>query len=109
MSRSLTGIVKAGYSPHEQYSTDGRLQGPWSDIYALGGTLYRAVTGRTPEEATLRFDEDQMAPAAQVAKGKYRREFLTAIDACLKVRHSERPRSVAQLRPMLVDQLRNRL
>ena len=45
MSRSMTGIVKAGYSPHEQYSSDSRLQGPWSDLYALGGTLYRAVTG----------------------------------------------------------------
>ena len=39
MSRTLTGIVKAGYSPHEQYATDSRLQGPWSDIYALGATL----------------------------------------------------------------------
>jgi serine/threonine protein kinase len=28
MSRALTGIVKAGYSPQEQYATDGRLQGP---------------------------------------------------------------------------------
>jgi len=69
MSRSLTGIVKAGYSPHEQYSSDGRLQGPWSDIYALGGTLYRAVTGRIPEEATLRVDVDNMPPAAQATKG----------------------------------------
>src|SRR5436190_9643972 len=102
MSRSLTGIVKAGYSPHEQYATDGRLQGPWSDLYALGGTLYRAVTGKPPEEATLRFDEDHLAPASQVAKGQYRRDFLAAIDACLKVKHSERPRSVAQLRPMLL-------
>ena len=102
MSRSLTGIVKAGYSPHEQYTSDGRLQGPWSDLYAFGGTLYRAVTGKAPEEATLRFDEDHMAPAAQAAKGKYRRDFLAAIDTCLKVRHSERPRSVAQLRPMLL-------
>ena len=36
-------------------------------------------------------------------KGTYRPGFLAAIDACLKVRHSERPRSVAQLRPMLVS------
>ena len=36
MSRTMTGIVKAGYSPHEQYSSDSRLQGPWSDLYALG-------------------------------------------------------------------------
>ena len=102
MSRSLTGIVKAGYSPHEQYTSDGRLQGPWSDLYAFGGTLYRAVTGKAPEEATLRFDEDRMAPVAHAAKGKYRSDFLGAIDTCLKVRHSERPRTVAQLRPMLL-------
>jgi serine/threonine protein kinase len=105
MSRTMTGIVKAGYSPHEQYSSDSRLQGPWSDLYALGGTLYRAVAGNPPEEATLRVDEDHMPPAAQVSrKSGYRPGFLAAIDACLKVRHSERPRSVAQLRPMLLEE-----
>jgi hypothetical protein len=102
MSRSLTGIVKAGYSPHEQYSADGRLQGPWSDIYALGGTLYRSVTGRVPEESTLRVDVDRMPSAAQIARPGYRPQFLAAIDACLRVRQTERPQTVAALRPMLL-------
>ena len=103
MSKAITGIVKAGYSPPEQYSADGRLQGPWSDIYALGGTLYFALTGKAPEEATLRVDVDHMVSATHAAKGSYRNGFLSAVDACLKVRGSERPQSIAQLRPLLLD------
>ena len=103
-SHDLTGIVKAGYSPHELYSSDGRLQGPWSDLYALGGTFYRAVKGRPPDEATLRVSADRMAPASsEIKKGRYRPEFLMAIDACLKVKQAARPQSVAVLRPMLLQ------
>jgi TPR repeat protein/tRNA A-37 threonylcarbamoyl transferase component Bud32 len=102
MSRALTGIVKAGYSPQEQYAADGRLQGPWSDLYALGGMFYRAVTGKPPEESTLRAIDDHMVPAVKAGAGRYRAGFLAAVDACLKVRLAERPQSVAQLRPMLL-------
>ena len=102
MSRALTGIVKAGYSPQEQYAADGRLQGPWSDLYALGGMFYRAVTGKPPEESTLRAIDDRMVPAVKAGAGRYRAGFLAAVDACLKVRLAERPQSVAQLRPMLL-------
>jgi TPR repeat protein len=103
-SRSLTGIVKAGYSPQEQYATDSRLQGPWSDLYALAGTLYRAISGRPPEESTLRVSDDRLRPAVEAAKGKFRPGFLAAIDACLRVKPGDRPQSVAQLRPMLVGE-----
>jgi serine/threonine protein kinase len=102
--RALTGVIKAGYSPPEQYTSNCRLQGPWSDFYALGGTLYRAVTGQAPEEAMLRLDEDSMTTAAKAANGKFRSGFLGAIDACLEVRHSDRPQSGETLRSLLFGQ-----
>jgi formylglycine-generating enzyme required for sulfatase activity/serine/threonine protein kinase len=109
MTQALTGIVKAGYSPYEQYSSDRRLQGTWSDIYALGATLYRAIAGSPPEEATLRLDDDQMVAATLVGRGRYRLGFLAAIDACLKVRPSERPQSVVELRQLLAEERRHSL
>ncbi|MGN7614330.1 serine/threonine protein kinase [Magnetococcales bacterium HHB-1] len=45
---SLTTVLTHGYSPLEQYTAKNSKQGPWSDIYALGATLYKAITGRAP-------------------------------------------------------------
>jgi serine/threonine protein kinase len=103
-NRALTGIVKAGYSPHEQYATDSRLQGPWSDLYAFGGTLYRAIMGWAPDEATVRISDDRMRRVSQAGenKGRYRTSFLKAIDACLMTKPSDRPQSVAALRSGLL-------
>ena len=82
-TQAVTGIVKAGYSPQEQYASDNKHQGPWTDIYSFGGTLYRAVAGRRPPEAMLRFDAASYEPAAEIARGLYRTPFLQAIDRSL--------------------------
>lgn len=54
-------IVKDGFSPIEQYDSV-KKQGEWTDIYALGATMYYALTGRKPMASKARQDKDELIP-----------------------------------------------
>lgn len=58
-SKSLTSVLKHGYSPIEQYTTKGN-QGPWTDVYAVAATLYRCVTGVVPPDSLDRLENDSI-------------------------------------------------
>ena len=99
-SRSVTSIVTPGYAPIEQYSSRGH-QGAWTDIYALGGVCYRALTGQMPDDATDRMRNDPLVPVSQRCAGRASGAFLSAIDVALSVDEGDRPPSVGVWREAL--------
>jgi len=102
-SRSFTGIVTPGFAPFEQYATRGN-QGPWTDIYSLGATLYRAIVGAKPPEATDRIEQDNYVPVAMAAPPGFSPGFLHAIDEALEMRAADRPQTIAEWRAMFLAQ-----
>ncbi len=106
-TQTLTTIVSPGYAPFEQYYSDGTAQGPWTDIYALGATAYRAISGKAPLAAVDRSQrilaggDDSLVTATELGTGNYSAQFLRAVDQALAFRDAERPQSIADWREML--------
>ena len=102
--QTLTSVFSRGYAPIEQYNTAKDTQGPWTDIYSLGATLYRAIVGVPPTDAVDRSaaishtGRDTYVPAAEAGRGRYSPALLEAVDLALQFRQEDRPRSIAEWR-----------
>jgi serine/threonine protein kinase len=102
---AMTAVYTPGYAAAEQFSA--ARQGPWTDIYALSATLYRAIVGGAPPSAIDRMLEDTCEPIARRAGAGFAVGLLFGIDAGLAVRASDRPQSIAAWRPLLAGQTKD--
>jgi len=95
--RSLTVIESSGYTPFEQLQSRGKI-GPWSDIYAMGATLYKAITGETPAKAADRAFDDPELPLTH--RGELRAGYsaclLASIDKAMSPKASDRFQNAAE-------------
>jgi len=102
-SRSVTGIVSAGYAPNEQYYSDASKQGPWTDLYGVGATLYRCISGQDPIDAPTRMgalmegEKDPMVAAVNLGDGRYSEDWLRVVDWMLTPARKGRPQSVNEV------------
>lgn len=96
----LTAVVSAGYAPIEQYAQEEGKQGPWTDVYGLGATVFKSMVGKPPVDALRRStylitqEKDPIESLRDLFVGKYDYKFLRAIDNALEFKPNDRPQSI---------------
>src|SRR5215469_5739980 len=82
-----------GYAPPEQYTASGQT-GPWSDVYALGATLYQLLGGHVPPTAIERVTYDTVLIPPNHVNPAISPWVSAALLRALALRPSERFQSV---------------
>jgi class 3 adenylate cyclase len=100
-THALTAMVTPGYAPFEQYGA-GAEQGPWTDIYALGGVLVFAMTGRNPPDAIARMKSDRLGDDLASAALRYSPRVIDAVRHGMAIDEKQRPQTIADWRPALL-------
>lgn len=106
-TRVLTSLITYGYAPFEQYNESEDKQGPWTDIYALGASLFFGLTNKLPIEPLARGSSmlstgiDPYQPLSVTLEGRYSASFLRTIDHALSFHAHERPQDVITWASML--------
>lgn len=98
--QTMSVVLKPGYAPPEQYAKKDK-QGPWTDIYALGATLYFAATGEKPEESFGRVLEDTIKPVCEV-NPEIPRAMSQVIMRAMSVKIENRYQTVEAMREALL-------
>lgn len=93
--RASAHTLTLGFAPIEQHRR-GHI-GPWTDLYAIGATMYACMSGKAPPAAPERYLRDKLKPAARQFRSIYSRQLLEAVDWCLHMDQLERPQNVDDL------------
>lgn len=89
--------ISYGYAPMEQYNSGGVCTfSAQTDIYSLGATLYKLVTGNTPPQAMEILNDGLPQLPMTLSSG-----VKNAITSAMQVRKSDRPENISSFLNLL--------
>lgn len=112
-NRSQKVALTPGYAALEQYPGHGEV-GPWSDVYSMGATLYRCITGKEPLDALERergerkLHIDPLIPAVRFERPLYAAHIRACVDAALQRKIEDRPATAFALQNGLMGKDMNK-
>lgn len=93
--KTLSVMLKKGYSPEEQYRTHGE-QGTWTDVYAMCATIYAMLTGVKPDEPLDRMENETLKPPSEYGVKLTKRQENVLLKG-LEIKASDRVQTMEEL------------
>lgn len=82
--------ISHGYAPYEQSNVGGvRDFSPATDIYSIGATLFKLITGQTPPPAQELIESELPSFTASP-------NVVATVQAAMKLKRTDRPQSIAE-------------
>ncbi|MCG2582903.1 serine/threonine-protein kinase [Massilia sp. TS11] len=96
----LAPMYTPGFAPPELYNKAAQL-GPWCDIYSIGAAMYCCMTGKPPQPADQRRQQDQMPALFDKLNGQYSPQLIQLVRWTLELDPLARPHSLFQFQKEL--------
>lgn len=100
----LFPMYTPGFAAPELYRKHGDL-GPWTDIYAIGASMFACMVGSPPQAADQRQTNDKVRLQLKGLDSAYSRELIELVDWCLRLDPLDRPQSVFALQKALLEKM----